>query len=104
MADYIIKIKKVTNNIINEMKNKIYSDLFISRMIHSEHCIYKHKSGKKVAKFCCKKITINGDKDNFVCRQHNRKHKPKTKKVFEKENTNTNINIFDLKPSEFVKR
>lgn len=81
------KIEKINNNIIKELKNRFNTDLFIQRIIHNENCIYKHKRGNKESQLCCKKITINGDKENFVCTKHNKKHIPK------KRNINNNISI-----------
>lgn len=76
-----IKIEKLTKNIIKGMENKFYSDFFISRMLDENHCIYKHKWGKKDGNICCKKITKNGDKNNNVCTKHNKMHTPQTKIV-----------------------
>lgn len=87
-----IKIEKVTKNILNEMKNKFYSDLFIIRMFNKNNCIYKHKRGRREGQFCCKKITENGDKDDFVCTKHNKKHLPKNKNIINKSILNISIN------------
>lgn len=73
------KKDRIKDNIIKEMKNKFNSDLFIKRMMNDNHCIFKHKTGKNDGKICCKKITKNGDKRNYVCTSHNKNHIPKKK-------------------------
>lgn len=97
------KIEKINKNIINELKNRFNTDLFIQRMVHNENCIYKYKRGSKESQLCCNKITINGDKENFVCTKHNKKHIPikrninniSVKKSIElfKENENVNVKL-----------
>lgn len=84
------KKEKNKKNIINEFRNRISSDSVIERMIHEDYCIYKHKRGKKDGQFCCKKITINGDKNKYVCTKHNKNHIPQ--KRHEKMIINKNIN------------
>ena len=73
------KKDRIKDNIIKEMKNQFNSDLFIKRMMNDNHCIFKHKTGKNDGKICCKKITKNGDKRNYVCTSHNKNHIPKKK-------------------------
>lgn len=73
------KKDRIKDNIIKEMKNQFNSDLFIKRMMNDNHCIFKHKTGKNDGKICCKRITKNGDKSNYVCTTHNKDHIPKKK-------------------------
>lgn len=73
------KKDKLKNNIIKKMNNKFNSDFFIYRIIHNEHCTYKHQRGKNDGKFCCKRITNNGNKTKFVCTIHNKEHIPRKK-------------------------
>lgn len=104
------KVKKIENTtkcIIKELKDKLNTDLFIQRMIHNDHCIYKHTRGKKDGNICCNKITTNGDSKKWLCRTHNKNHIPKKRKYktdllkfnVKYKNTRTdNINgIFSLK-------
>lgn len=74
-----VKKERLKNNIIKELKNKFNSDHFIYRIIHEDHCNFKHERGKNDGKFCCKRITINGNKKKYICRVHNKDHVPKKK-------------------------
>lgn len=86
------KKDKIKKNIVKEMKNKLNTDFFIYRIINNNYCTFKHAKGKKEGYFCCKRITENGDNENFVCTIHNKKHIPK-KKVGDINKINTkNIN------------
>lgn len=76
---YNDKIKKLKNDIVKEFKIKINSDYLIYKIIHEEHCIFKHERGKNNGNFCCKRITKNGDKKKYVCTMHNKNHTPKKK-------------------------
>lgn len=80
------KKNRIKNNIIKEMKKKFESDNFIYLILHDDHCTFKHTRGQNDGKFCCKKITENGDKKNYLCRTHNKNHIP------QKRITNNKIN------------
>lgn len=100
---------KLRKSIIKEMENEFNSDKFIYLMIHDDHCTFKHRRGKNDGNFCCKRITKNGDKKNYVCREHNKNHIPRTKEnIMKKEidskndsikiiNTDNNISSFKTK-------
>jgi hypothetical protein len=85
---YNNKIKKLKDNMIKEIGSKFDSDNFIYNIIDDNHCTFKHTRGKNDGKFCCKNITINGNKKKYICRIHNKEHIAK-KKI----NKLTNLNI-----------
>jgi hypothetical protein len=91
------KIEKTVKNIIKEFNNKFYSDNFLSRLIHPEYCIFKHKRGKNDGNFCCKKITNNGDKDKYLCTIHNKNYISINKKnkirLYEKNKNGNNKSL-----------
>lgn len=72
---------KLKNNILKEMKNKLYTDNFIYLIMDNNYCSFKHNRGKNDGKFCCKRITSNGDKKEYLCTIHNKNHIPKTKNI-----------------------
>lgn len=72
-------IDRITNKVSNRIKELFESDYFIDITMNRNICSYKYKKGKKCGYFCCKKITSNGDKNNYVCTQHNKNHIPKKK-------------------------
>lgn len=84
------KKERVKSNIIKEIKNEIRKDYFLYRIMASDRCVYKHKYGKNDGKFCCKRITANGDKNQYVCTLHNRNHIPQKKEI---NTSNNNILI-----------
>lgn len=94
--DYTRK-ERIQNNIIKNFKNRISSNFIIEQVIHKDHCIHKYSKGNKEREYCCKKITINGDKNRFVCTKHNKNHIPMkriTKNNFSQvANFNKNSNI-----------
>lgn len=92
------KIKKRINKTINEFFENDHQ-LYLS--MNENHCVYKHKRGKNEGNFCCKKITINGDKNEYLCTKHNKKHIPKKKNKISKncklfENTKNIDNLIKI--------
>lgn len=57
-------------------------------------CSHKFKKGKMDGYYCCKKITKNGDKNNYFCTKHNKNHVPKKKNIKEKINEIQQNRIF----------
>lgn len=118
------KKQKLKNIIVKEIRNRISSNNIIERSIHKDYCIHKYVKGKKQGEYCCKKITINGDKNKFVCTKHNKSHIPKNKcykkingsdnpnpdkilkfekNIRNKYNSNKNQHIFTIKNKNNVK-
>jgi hypothetical protein len=85
------KKTKIKNSITKEFKNKINTDLFIYRIMDDNYCTFKHNRGKHDGEFCCRRITINGDKKKYLCRVHNKDHVPNKK--IQINNFNKNISI-----------
>lgn len=80
------KKDRIKNNIIKEFRRTINTDFFIKRIMHDEHCSFKHTRGKRDGEFCCKRITKNGNKKKYVCTQHNKDHVPQKRLI--KDNSN----------------
>lgn len=70
-------IFKINNKINNKLDNLFSDDNFIFINMNDNLCGHKYKKGKQEGHFCCKKITVNGDKSNYVCTKHNKNHIPK---------------------------
>lgn len=80
-TEITVDIVKNVNKIIKEsIKNSFSNDYFIYVNMDDNLCVHKFKKGNKEGYFCCKKITKNGDKNNYVCTKHNKDHKPKKRK------------------------
>jgi hypothetical protein len=75
-------INKINKSINNKMKECFDSDHFINVNMDNNVCIYKHKRGNKNGYFCHRKINtnLNGEKDDFLCVKHSKKHIP-TKRI-----------------------
>lgn len=73
-------IEKIMNNNKNKIEELFSSDYFIDITMNRNICSHKIKKGKMEGYLCCKKITINGSKKNYVCTKHNKDHIPKRKK------------------------
>jgi hypothetical protein len=76
------KKEKIKTNIIKDLKNEISKDFFIYKIIDENHCVHKFTKGKKEGYYCSKKINTNleiGEKKDFLCCKHSKKHKPKKK-------------------------
>lgn len=85
--------KDMMEKIIRSVKNK-FNDLFSSNHfiylnMNNNLCTHMFRKGKKEGYFCCKKINSNGDKHEYVCTKHNKKHIPK-KKIMKKNNNFSN--------------
>lgn len=86
--------EKITNSIVNDVnkiikntiKNLFSSDHFIYVNMKDDLCTYKHKKGKNEGYICCKRITKNGCKKNYVCTKHNKYHTPMKKGNTKKNN------------------
>lgn len=89
---------KLKKDIVKEMKKNINSDNFLYLIIHNDHCTFKHQRGKKDGNFCCKNITVNGNKDKYVCTQHNRNYIPQKRQINTSSNNiliSKSINLID---------
>lgn len=80
--DLILNLDEIKIDKIKTMMNKTINDYFsddhqIYLSMDDNLCTYKHKKGKNEGKFCCKKITKNGDKNKYICTIHNKNHTPK---------------------------
>lgn len=82
----MIIINNMKSLITKKINNLFSSDHFIYLNMDDNICTYKHKRGKNDGKFCCKKITKKGNKDKYVCRIHNKEHKPEKRLVSRKDN------------------
>lgn len=115
--DYVHNItderkEKIKNNILKRMKYEMKKDNFVYRIMDEKKCVYKHKIGNKDGYFCHKNITKNGDKNEYLCRIHNKHHVPEKKIIKNipikdsiniiKENRNKINNIIKNKTSEDI--
>lgn len=82
------KIIKVQNKLEKQIKSLFYNDHFVYLNMNNNLCTHKFKRGKSDGFFCCKKITSNGNKKNYVCTKHNKEHVPKKR--------NNNINVVNI--------
>lgn len=94
------KIIEKINNKINKKTNELFeSDHFIYINMDDNICTHKFKKGKKEGYFCCKKIRTNleGQKEDYLCVTHSKKHIPKKKNIKKYINSTTKnkINIFN---------
>jgi hypothetical protein len=71
--------KEIMKGIIKEKMNDVQSDHFWYINSSNSVCTYVHKRGKKVNNMCHRKIKTNleGQKSNYLCCVHSKKHKPK---------------------------
>lgn len=83
----IDNIKKIIKNKMNDLFS---NDNFIFINMDDNICTHKFKKGKNDGRFCCKKITKYGDKNNYVCTRHNKNHIPKKKNKNLKNSKNSN--------------
>lgn len=85
------KKTKIKNNMLKKIKEEIKRDHFIYTIMDENKCVFKHTRGKQDGFFCHRNITYNGDKNQYLCRVHNKNHIPKKKE--NKLVINKNISI-----------
>jgi len=94
---------------INKKINEIFSnDYFVYLNMNENICTYKIRKGKLADRFCCKKITTNGDKSKYVCTIHNKNHVSKKRlKASEipcNSNTINNNNAINIPIDNSIKK
>lgn len=74
--------KKIMENIIKQKVNNVKSNNFWYLNSSKNVCTYIHKRGKKEGYMCHKKIrtNLNGQKEDFLCSSHSKKHTPNKRK------------------------
>lgn len=93
--------EKIYKHNENKIKELFLSNHFLYVNMDNNLCSHMFKKGNKEGYFCQKKITKNGDKDNYVCTKHNKNHNPmkKKKKKIIKDNI---INIPTKSHDKFI--
>lgn len=81
---------KIYEHINNKTKELFSDNHFIYLNMNNNLCSHMFKKGKREGHFCCKNITINGNKDTYVCTKHNKDH------ISKKRNRNTNNKIHEI--------
>lgn len=98
-------INNVNKIIKDEIKNLFSSDNFIYVNMDDNICGHKFNKGKREGYYCCKKITRNGDKEKYVCTQHNKNHIPKKKKIkYLNQKIKTGYDSVIFKNKKIIKR
>lgn len=90
--------KKIKNIIHYKFKELFSNNYFLYINMDDNVCSHMFKRGKKEGHFCHKKITSNGNRENYVCTIHNKNHKPQKKnknhiKNIKNHNGENNCNI-----------
>ena len=103
-------VNNIKEIIRKSIKKLFENDNFIYINMDDNLCVHKFKKGKRDGYFCCKKITKNGDKKQYVCTMHNKNHVPskrnknsKNSKIFE-NSRNINETIIKLHNKKIIKR
>lgn len=85
------------------VKEKITEDHFVYLNMNDNICTHKFRKGKRDGEYCCKKITINGNKTKYVCTKHNKDHFPNKRKIKNVIKSTINDNLHNI-PNKFYKR
>lgn len=85
-CDHFLNEKNILylkTSIEKEIKDLFYNDHFIDMNMDESLCSFKHKRGSNNGYFCCKKIKTNlqGQKKDYLCSKHSRRHIPKKRKI-----------------------
>lgn len=85
------KVTFLEEKIENKVTSLFHNDNFIYLTMNNKHCSFKHQRGNNEGYFCSKKIRTNleGQKKDYLCCLHSKKHIPKKRKEKKKNNHTT---------------